>query len=192
MTLMKHASLKFIKTVDHLNAGAAWIARAAVLLMLAIGFWNVVGRHLGSALNLNLSSNGLIEAQWYLFDVVFLLGLGWTLQKQGHVRVDVLAARWPARLRRRQEKTSLLLLLLPFAFGVMAISMLPALHSLTIAEMSPDPGGLPRSWVRCLIPVGFLLLALQGVAEWLRLQYSTHLNESPSSLPPEGSDTSTP
>jgi TRAP-type mannitol/chloroaromatic compound transport system permease small subunit len=59
---MKHASLKFIKTVDHLNAGAARIARVAVLLMLSIGFWNVVGRHLGSALNLNLSSNDLIEA----------------------------------------------------------------------------------------------------------------------------------
>ena len=189
MILMtNNVSLRIMMAIDRLNAGAAWIARMAVLLMLAIGFWNVVGRHLGSALNLNLSSNGLIEAQWYLFDLVFLLGLGWTLQKQGHVRVDVLAARWPARLRRRQEKASLLILLLPFAIGVMAMSVLPALHALAISEMSPDPGGLPRSWVRCLIPLGFLLLALQGVAEWLRLQNSTHLNESQLTPASNGSD----
>ena len=119
---------------------------------------------------INLSSNGLIEAQWYLFDLIFLLGLGWTLQKQGHVRVDVLQSRWSPRRRNRQELTSILLLLLPFAFGVMVISIAPALRSWSIAEMSPDPGGLPRTWVKSLIPIGFLLLGLQGIAEALRLR----------------------
>ena len=155
---------------DRLNAAAAWLARWSVLLMLAIGIWNVIGRYLGSAIGINLSSNGLIEAQWYLFDLIFLLGLGWTLQKQGHVRVDVLQSRWSPRRRNRQELNSILLLLLPFAFGVMAISIAPALRSWSIAEMSPDPGGLPRTWVKSLIPLGFLLLGLQGIAEALRLR----------------------
>jgi TRAP-type mannitol/chloroaromatic compound transport system permease small subunit len=35
--------------------------------------------------------------------------------------------------------------------------------------MSPDPGGLPRYWVKSLIPLGFLLLGLQGVAQVIRL-----------------------
>ena len=52
-----------VRAIDGLNAAAAWIARWAVLLMLAIGFWNVVGRYVGSAIRVNLSSNGLIEAQ---------------------------------------------------------------------------------------------------------------------------------
>ena len=159
-----------VRLFDRLNAAAAWLARWSVLLMLAIGIWNVVGRYLGSAIGINLSSNGLIEAQWYLFDLIFLLGLGWTLQKQGHVRVDVLQSRWSPRRRNRQELNSILLLLLPFAFGVMAISIAPALRSWSIAEMSPDPGGLPRTWVKSLIPIGFLLLGLQGIAEALRLR----------------------
>ncbi len=160
-----------VRGLDGINAVAAWLARWSVLLMLAIGFWNVIGRYVGSALGINLSSNGLIEAQWYLFDLIFLLGLGWTLQKGGHVRVDVLQNRWSARQRDRQELSGLLVLLLPFAFGVMALSMAPALSSWSIGEMSPDPGGLPRTWVKSLIPVGFLLLGLQGVAESLRLRW---------------------
>lgn len=158
-----------VQLVDRLNAGAAWVARWSVLLMLAIGIWNVIGRYLGSAIGVNLSSNGLIEAQWYLFDLIFLLGLGWTLQKDGHVRVDVLQSRWSERRRQRQELRGIFLLLLPFAFGVMAIAIDPALKSWSIGELSPDPGGLPRSWVKSLIPLGFLLLGLQGIAEALRL-----------------------
>ncbi|MGC6483390.1 MAG: TRAP transporter small permease subunit [Synechococcus sp.] len=159
-----------VRLFDRLNAGAAWLARWAVLLMLAIGIWNVIGRHLGSAIGLNLSSNGLIEAQWYLFDLIFLLGLGWTLQKGGHVRVDVLQSRWSAQRRNRQELKGLVLLLLPFAFGVMAIAIAPAWRAWSIGELSPDPGGLPRTWVKSLIPLGFLLLGLQGIAEALRLR----------------------
>ena len=158
-----------VQLVDRLNAGAAWLARWSVLLMLAIGIWNVIGRYLGSAIGVNLSSNGLIEAQWYLFDLIFLLGLGWTLQKDGHVRVDVLQSRWSERRRQRQELRGIFLLLLPFAFGVMAIAIDPALKSWSIGELSPDPGGLPRALVKSLIPLGFLLLGLQGIAEALRL-----------------------
>ena len=80
--------------LDNINKAFAIFARWAVLLMLILGLWNVIGRYVGVAIGQNLSSNRLIEAQWYLFDVVFLLGLGWTLQKQGHVRVDVLQGQW--------------------------------------------------------------------------------------------------
>ena len=171
---MKARLAALIGWIDSLNARTAWLARWSVLLMLAIGLWNVLGRYIGSAIGINLSSNGLIEAQWYLFDVIFLLGMGWTLQKDGHVRVDVLQSRWSARRRNRQDLTGLLLLLLPFAFGVMAISIAPALRSWSIGELSPDPGGLPRTWIKSLIPLGFLLLGLAGVAEACRLRRSLH------------------
>ena len=178
-----------IRWLDGINTAAAWLARWSVLLMLAIGFWNVVGRYAGSAIGINLSSNGLIEAQWYLFDLVFLLGLGWTLQKGGHVRVDVLQSRWSQRRRNRLELGSLLLLLLPFAFGVMALSITPALRSWSIGEMSPDPGGLPRTWLRALIPLGFCLLGLQGIAETLRLCWALlHPDEPPSAHIAQESD----
>ncbi|MEB3321861.1 MAG: TRAP transporter small permease subunit [Synechococcaceae cyanobacterium] len=156
--------------IDALNRAAARLARWALLLMLALGGWNVVGRYVGLALGTNLSSNLLIEGQWYLFDLAFLLGLGYTLQRRGHVRVDVLQGRWGPRRRARVELAGTLALLLPFVLVVLVVSLDPTLASWRIGEASPDPGGLPRYWVKSLIPIGFLLLGLQGIAEVLRLR----------------------
>ncbi|MFN9531994.1 MAG: TRAP transporter small permease subunit, partial [Cyanobacteriota bacterium] len=98
--------------IDALNRAAARIARWALLLMLALGTWNVVGRYVGLAVGRNLSSNALIEGQWQLFDLVFLLGMGYALQREDHVRVDVLQSRWSARRKRRVELAGTLGLLL--------------------------------------------------------------------------------
>jgi TRAP-type mannitol/chloroaromatic compound transport system permease small subunit len=156
--------------IDRINRGAGWIARWSILLMLAIGAWNVIGRYLGLALGLSLSSNALIEAQWYLFSITFLLGLGYTLQRDGHVRIDLLHSRWSTRRQQRVELAGSLALLLPFALMVVLVSLQPAWQSFLIQESSPDPGGLPRYWIKALIPVGFGLLALQGVACAIRVR----------------------
>ncbi len=160
--------LALANSIDKVNKAFAIIARWAILLMLGTGLWNVVGRYIGVAIGRNLSSNGLIEGQWFLFDLVFLLGLGWTLQRQDHVRVDVLQSRWKLKKKVRIELLGTVALLLPFAIGVMALSIPPAIQSWNIGEASPDPNGLPRYWVKMLIPIGFFLLSLQGIAEGLR------------------------
>ena len=154
--------------LDKLVQAVSVVARWAVLLMLGLGFWNVIGRYVGVAIGYNLSSNGLIEGQWYLFDIIFLLGLGWTLQKQSHVRVDVLQGKWSKRRQAKIELLGTLFLLLPFAIGVIVISIEPTLHSWLISESSPDPNGLPRYWIKTLIPIGFLVLTLQGISEGIR------------------------
>ena len=169
--------LALAKRLDFINKVAAIIARWSVLIMLSLGLWNVIGRYLGSAIGHNLSSNGLIEGQWYLFDVVFLLGLGWTLQKQDHVRVDVMQGNWSKKRKAKVELFGTLLLLLPFTFGIIILSLEPALQSWIINEISPDPNGLPRYWIKTLIPFGFLILMLQGIAEaiknWAHLRKSS-------------------
>ncbi len=160
--------LAIANQLDSINKVAALVARWSVLLMLSLGLWNVVGRYLGVAIGFNLSSNRLIEGQWYLFDMVFLLGLGWTLQQNGHVRVDVLQGRWGRKRKAKIEFLGTLLLLLPFALGVAAIAIKPTINSWYIFEASPDPDGLPRYLIKTLIPTGFLLLAIQGISEAIR------------------------
>jgi len=154
--------------IDSLNRLAGRLGALAILLMLALGVWNVIGRYLGLALGLNLSSNALIEAQWLLFSLAFLLGMGTTLQRDGHVRIDVLSSQWSERRRRRLEGLGATLLLLPFALMVLVLALEPALEAWRIQEASPDPGGLPRWWAKALVPVGFALLSLQGLASALR------------------------
>ena len=172
---MKNRWLLFANRINAVNRLAARIGRWALLLMLALGTWNVVGRYAGLAVGRNLSSNALIEAQWYLFDVMVLLGMGYALQRDDHVRVDVLQSRWNPRRKRRVELAGTLGLLMPFVLVVLLASVEPTLHAWRIGELSPDPGGLPRTWVKSLIPLGFLLLGLQGVAQAIRLLHDQGL-----------------
>ena len=66
---------------------------------------------------------------------------------------------------------------MPFALMVLLVSLQPTLQSWMLLEASPDPGGLPRYLAKSLIPLGFLLLALQGVAELIRLRRSLQTSE---------------
>ena len=174
--------IKISHRIDKLNQVMGMIARWSILLMLGLGLWNVIGRYVGVAIGHNLSSNRLIEGQWYLFDLAFLLGLGWTLQRQGHVRVDILQGRLNKKRQAKIELLGSLLLLLPFAVGIMIISITPTIHSWSILEISPDPDGLPRYWIKTLIPISFLLLSLQGSSEtirnWLILKNSSSIVQS--------------
>ena len=158
--------------LDKINVFIAIFSRYLVILMLVIGVWNVIGRYVGVAIGQNLSSNILIEAQWYLFDCIFLLGLSWTLQTKGHVRVDVLQNFWKEEQRIRIELLGIIFLLLPFAIGVTIISISPSIESWRINELSPDPNGLPRYLIKTIIPLGFLLLTIQGVSEYIKEYYN--------------------
>ncbi len=157
--------LALAKRIDKFNTFLGKLSCWSIILMLGLGLWNVIGRYLGVVIGYNLSSNGLIEGQWYLFDVAFLLGIGWTLQKNGHVRVDIIQSRLRTNRKLKVELLGTLLLLLPFAIGITAISIQPALYSISINEASPDPHGLPRYLIRALIPMSFLCLTLQGLSE---------------------------
>jgi len=150
--------------IDQWNGRIGRWASWLVLLMLMAGAWNVVGRYLGVLVGHNLSFNGLIEAQWYLFSLTFLLGASWTLKLDQHVRVDVLQSRWGQRRRALVNGIGTLLLLIPFCL-LMIISSWSAVHfSWQILEQSPNPGGLPRYPLKTILPISFLLLILQGIA----------------------------
>ena len=151
--------------IDQANSGIGRLSSWLVLLMVMVGAWNVLGRRLGPLVGHNLSSNSLIEVQWYLFSLTFLLGGAWTMQRNGHVRVDVLQSRWGARQQALANVVGTVLLLFPFCL-LMIVSSWSAVHfSWHILEQSPDPGGLPRYPLKTLLPLSFLLLILQGIAD---------------------------
>lgn len=151
--------------IDQLNSFIGRLSSWLVLLMLMVGAWNVIGRHLGPLIGRNLSSNSLIEVQWYLFSLTFLLGGAWTMQRNGHVRVDVLQSRWGARQQALANVVGTVLLLFPFCL-LMIMSSWGAVHfSWHILEQSPDPGGLPRYPLKTLLPLSFMLLIFQGIAD---------------------------
>ena len=160
--------LQIARIIDLVNE---WIGRLTywlVLFMVLVGVWNVIGRYLGKFAGINLTSNALIEIQWYLFDLVFLLGAAYALKYNEHVRVDIFFKGWSRRRQALANFLGSILLLIPFSCLVIYYSWGSILNSWKIREISPDPGGLPRYPIKSVIIIGFILLIFQGISEAIK------------------------
>ena len=155
-----HALLQLADAIDAANRR---IGRATVWLVLAAVLVSAATATLRYALD--WGSNSLIEIQWALFGMVFLLCAPWTLQEHGHVRIDLISARLPARARVAIDIAGGLLFLLPVCLLIVYDSWAYFLIAYGQGERSPNPGGLPWWPMKALIPFAFGLLALQGVSE---------------------------
>ena len=159
MTLL----LKLSQLIDWLNErvgkGAFWL----VLIMALISAGNASYRFV-----FNDSSNGLLEIQWYLFAAVFLLCSPYTLQKNEHVRIDVLSGKLSPRGLAVIDIIGTLFFLLPMIVLVLYLSIPLVADSYHISEMSANAGGLIRWPVKILLPIGFTLLTLQGFSELIK------------------------
>lgn len=157
------ALLSLSRAIDALNGkvgrAAYWLVLAAVLVSTG----NAVSRKA-----LGMSSNAWLELQWYLFSAVFLLCAGYTLLKDGHVRIDVLAGRLSPRAMAWVDVFGTLFFLLPMAGIFIYLSIPIVLRTFAQGEMSASAGGLPLWPARLLVPIGFSLLALQGVSEFIK------------------------
>lgn len=159
MTLL----LKLSRLIDLLNErlgkGAFWL----VLIVTLISAGNALMRF-----TIDYSSNGLLEIQWYLFAAIFLLSAAYTLQKNEHVRIDVVAGRFSPKVQAGIDIFGTLFFLLPMVVMVLWLSVPLVIESIRINEYSANAGGLLRWPVKIILPIGFLLLALQGVSELIK------------------------
>jgi TRAP-type mannitol/chloroaromatic compound transport system permease small subunit len=153
-----------LRWVDAISEFVGKLASWLCLGMVLLAAYNTLARWLGRSLGADLSSNALLEGQWYLFSLVFLLGASATLRRDEHVRVDVLYSRLSARGRAWVNLLGGLFLLLPFCVFALIVSWEPVAQSFAVSEQSPDPGGLPRYPLKACLLLAFGLLLLQGVA----------------------------
>lgn len=155
--------LNLARLIDRMNTA---IGRSAIWLVLAAVLISSVNAVIRKAFN--YSSNAFLEMQWYLFAAVFLLCAPYALLKNEHVRIDVVSGRFSARGRIRMELFGTLLFLLPISVIVLYFSWGVFLESYVSGEMSPNAGGLPLWPARLLVPVGFVLMILQGVSQAIK------------------------
>ncbi|TXH75314.1 TRAP transporter small permease subunit [Thiobacillus sp.] len=158
-----NALLALARAIDALTERIGRLVIWLVLVATLISAGNALARYL-----LGESSNAWLEIQWYLFGAMFLLAAGYTLKHNGHVRIDILYNRLGPRGQAWIDLAGGLLFLLPMA-GLLMWLAWPMFHEAWVThEMSPDAGGLVRWPVKLLLPVGFALLALQGIAEIIK------------------------
>ena len=159
MNLLLRAS----RSIDAVNGCLGWIADWLVLLSCLISAGNAFSRYAFGA-----SSNAWLEIQWYMFAAVIMLGASYTLKKNEHVRVDIVYANVSTRRQIGIDIFGFVLFMLP-ATVVMTYLSWPIFHnSWALGEISANAGGLIRWPVKLLVPLGFTLVALQGVSEIIK------------------------
>ena len=139
-------------------------AKLAAFLVVVLSFlvvYDSVNRYFFGG-----GSIALQELEWHLFDIIFLLGLSYTLKNNKHVRVDIFYHNYSQRTKAMVDIASQLFLILPFTLLVLYVSFGYIELSYTQNEISPDPGGLTHRWViKSMMVVGFVLLGLQSISE---------------------------
>jgi len=144
--------------VDVIGAATSWVALVIVALMAT----NVLLRYLFSA-----GTVWAQELEWHLLVPLILFGMSYALRHGEHVRVDIAYARFSRRTKVIVDLASALLTVAISAL-IIWLSLNYVEQSYVIDEGSPDPGGIPHRYlIKSLIPVGFALLLLQGVANVL-------------------------
>lgn len=167
------ALLAVSRAIDAMNERLGRLANWMVVVACLISAGNAMTRYA-----FDLSSNAWLEVQWYLFAGIVMLGASYTLRLNEHVRVDILYAHLSERAKIWLDLIGALVFLIPACLLIAWLSW-PFFHeSWAIQEMSTNAGGLLRWPVKILIPLGFVLLALQAVSEIIKraasLQGSVH------------------
>ena len=158
-----NALLALSRWTDSLSSNIGRIVYWLVLIVSLISAFNATMRF-----TIDYSSNAWLEIQWYLFSAIFLLGGGYTLLRNEHVRIDVVSAHLSPRTRAWIDIFGLLLFVMPLCVMLVVLGVPYARFSYVVGEVSSNAGGLIRWPAKALIPLGFALLGLQALSELIK------------------------
>ena len=155
--------LRLSALIDAINARLGLIANWMVLTSCLISAGNAMVRY-----TFDTSSNAWLEIQWYMFGVMFMLGASYTLNRNEHVRVDIIYGNVPERVQLWIDLIGGILFLMPAVIILCWLSWPMFLESYRIGEESSNAGGLLRWPIKLVLPIGFFFLALQGISEIIK------------------------
>ncbi|MBP0628076.1 MULTISPECIES: TRAP transporter small permease subunit [unclassified Cupriavidus] len=155
--------MRISRLIDAVNEFIGQWAKWLILLAVLVCAGNAIIRY-----TFSISSNAWLELQWYMFAGVFLLGAPYTLMRDEHVRIDVIAGRFSERTQVWIDIFGILFFLLPISAIILWLAIPYFWLSYVGHEMSGNAGGLIRWPAKFLIAAGFLLLILQGLSELIK------------------------
>ena len=164
---MKKTLLRIALSIDSINdrigRGVAWLT---TILMIVICI-DVVLRYLFSN-----TKTWVIELEWHIFSVIFLIGAAYTLLHDKHVRVDLFYEKMSDKRKALVDTFGLLLFLIPWAIVIIYYGFEYTANSFSFRQGSPQPGGLPARYViKSCIVIGFVLLVFQGLSEVIKSNF---------------------
>ena len=157
------ALLALSRAIDAVNERVGHAVYWLVLVAVLVSAANAIVRKA-----FDMSSNAFLEVQWYLFSAIFLLCAGYTLLRNEHIRIDVVAGRFSRRTQTWIDVFGTVFFLVPMVLLILYESWPWFVRAWNSGEVSPSAGGLILWPAKILLPVGFALLGLQGISELVK------------------------
>jgi len=155
--------LAFSRAIDWINQSIGKLCDWLVLLACLVSSVNAMMRY-----GYDTSSNAWLEAQWYMYAAIVMLGASYTLKKNEHVRVYILYMNLSRRGQIILDIAGTIVFMLPACILMGWLSWPFFMQSFSVNEWSSNAGGLLRWPVKFLVPLGFALLTLQGISELIK------------------------
>jgi len=155
--------LSFSTAIDALNQKIGAVCDWMVLFACIISGGNAMVRYA-----YDYSSNAWLEVQWYMFGVIVMFGASYTLRRNEHVRVDIVYMQLSERGQLWVDVIGTVLFLMPMCLLLAWLSWPFFMQSWNVGEHSSNAGGLLRWPIKLILPVGFLLVFLQGISEFIK------------------------
>lgn len=155
---------KISEKIDQLLAGIGKVAAWAGVVLIGVTIFDIITRRF-----LVLGSTKIQEFEWHMHVVLFGLLIGYAYLKDTHVRIDLVRERLGERTQWWLEIIGCLIFLLPYCALVIYFSYDFTVRAFTSDEISASATGLSHRWIiKAIIPIGFSLLALAGLATIFR------------------------
>jgi TRAP-type mannitol/chloroaromatic compound transport system permease small subunit len=176
--------LKLSSAIDKFNEIVGKLVMWLVLGAVAISAGNATLRKA-----FDIGSNAWLEIQWYLFAAVFMLGVGYVMMKNAHVRIDFISSKLSRRTNAIIDSIGIVVFTIPLAIILVDLSWPLFQRAFESGEMSQNAGGLIRWPVWFLIPAGFAILLAQAISELIkRIAFLTGHRSEPFSVEEGKSD----
>lgn len=160
ITSITYLADKIDSSIERLGRATSWLTLLLVLLVAG----DVLFRYIW-----HVSSVAEQEFEWHVLAVISMISASYTLQQGEHVRVDIFYQHFSLRLKCWMDILTPALVIVPSMLFIAWLSLGFVSMSLDTMEGSPDPGGLPaRYLIKAFLPLGFFLIALQGIAMTLQ------------------------
>ncbi len=156
---------KAVKICDRINEWiGSFIVAPAVFLFILVIFSNVIMRYV-----FNTSFVFMAELEWHIFAFIFLMGAGFTLLHDGHVRVDIFYSAMDRKKQAYINFFGVILFLLPSCYLVLTTTIPWVIVAYKIGEVSIDPGGIPARFIlKAILPIGYFLMLIQGFSLFIK------------------------
>ena len=142
----------------------SFIVTSAVFLFILVIFSNVIMRYV-----FNTSFVFMSELEWHVFAFIFLMGAGFTLLHDGHVRVDIFYSMMNRKKQALINLFGVLFFLIPSCYVVLRTSIPWVIVAYEVGEVSIDPGGIPaRFLLKATLPIGYFLMLIQGLSLFVK------------------------